>query len=111
MSVVILDKETNKHVTIAAAETNARPAPSFSGTGFKQDPMLFLEEFDKAAKWNNWRSDERKKEMFTLCLTGHAERWCKNNEAEFKSLPFEDNGDNEGLITKFKEKYLTEEWS
>lgn len=61
MSVMILDKDTNKHVLVTTGETNNRSPPSFSATGKHRDPLLFLEEFDKAARWNNWRTDKRKK--------------------------------------------------
>lgn len=101
MSVLILYKDSNKQITVASGETNNRNAPTFTGTGQSQDPLKFLEEFDKAAKWNNWRSDERRKEVFMLCLDGHAERWLKNhlmNNAEnFKNMDF-DNGSEDCLL-------------
>lgn len=113
MSVLILDKDRNKQITVAAGETNNRNAPKFTGTGQSQDPLKFLEKFDKAAKWNNWRTDERRKEVFMLCLDGHAERWLKNNlmvnDEAFKNMDF-DNGSENCLLAEFKKNYITDEW-
>lgn len=72
MYVLIFDKETNKHIMVSTGETNTKKAPSFSGNGMSQYPLIFIEEFDKAAKWNNWKDYERKKETFLLCLSGNA---------------------------------------
>lgn len=113
MSVLIIDKETNKQITVATGETNTRSPPMFSGTGRTQDPLRFLEDFEKVSKWNNWRTDERKKETFLLCLTGHAERWMKNhlmNDMKtFETLLYDDGTEN-CILSKFKENYITEEW-
>lgn len=115
---MILDKDTNKHVLVTTGETNNRSPPSFSATGKHRDPLLFLEEFDKAARWNNWRTDERKKEVFLLCLTGQAERWVKSFLMEditmFNTLTFEDTTavvneeriTTQGLLSLFKKKYM-----
>ncbi|KAI8347871.1 hypothetical protein BD560DRAFT_427714 [Blakeslea trispora] len=90
---MIYDKDNNKHITVNAGEINNKTPPSFSGTGELQDPLLFIEQFDRTAKWNNWRDDGRLKELFMLCLTGHAKRWAKNhitNDAEkFESMTFD----------------------
>jgi hypothetical protein len=114
MSVLIFDKETNKHVMVSTGKTNTKKAPSFSGNGRNQEPLSFIEEFDKAAKWNNWKDDECKKETFLLCLSGNAERWYKmkqmTNVTAFKALTFEDNEQEEGLLTQFENHYITEEW-
>lgn len=118
MSVMILDKESNKHVMVSNGETNNRNPPSFSAAGNSQDPLAFLEEFEKTAKWNNWCTDCRKKEVFLLCLSGQAERWATSqyleNKEKFDDLNFLDSIVNEvpvkGLISIFKEKYITEEW-
>lgn len=64
MSVMILDAETNKQITVCAGETNSRKAPMLSGSGRSQDPLKFIEDFEKAARWNNWLTDDRKKETF-----------------------------------------------
>lgn len=98
---------------MVAGETNNRTPPTFSGTGTTQDPLRFLEDFEKVSKWNNWRTDERKKETFLLCLTGHAERWVKNHLMskldEFNKLAFENDTDD-CLLKKFKNQYITEDW-
>lgn len=71
MSVLILDKETNKDITVSAGgEINNKNALIFNGVGNSQDPLHFLEQYEKAVKWNNWRGDDRKKETFLLCLSG-----------------------------------------
>lgn len=113
MSVLIVDKETNKHFTVSASESNNRKAPNFSGTGSSQDPLQFIENFNKAAKWNNWKADDRKKETFLLCLSGHAERLVTNHLMhdleEFDKLAFEDE-QGKGLLLQFKTQYVTEKW-
>lgn len=109
----ISDTDTKKLITVVAGETNNRTPPTFSGTGTTQDPLRFLEEFEKVSKWNNWRTDERRKETFLLCLTGHAERWVKNHLMKdldaFKKLAY-DNNTTECLLGKFKLQYITEDW-
>lgn len=39
MSVFILDKDTNKQITVSAGEANNRTPPVFSGTGHTHDPL------------------------------------------------------------------------
>jgi hypothetical protein len=111
MSIVI-DKEADK-IVIATGESNNRNPPSFSGAERHQDPLKFIEDFDKVARWNNWRSDGRKKETFTLCLTGHAERWATNHlmkdEELFKQLAFDEKTDD-SILAKFKKEYITDDW-
>lgn len=101
------------NIIIPDKEENNKTVPTFSGLARAQDPLKFIEDFQKAAKWNNWRTDERKKETFLMCLNGHAERWVKNHlmsaKETFKALKFEpDSG--EGLLSLFKEQCITENW-
>ncbi|KAI8340962.1 hypothetical protein BD560DRAFT_428098 [Blakeslea trispora] len=113
MSVLMLDKESNKYITVTTGETNFKEAPKFSGMASSQDPMLFIESYKRVAKWNNWKSDERLKEMFLLNLVGLADTWAENNiknDPNYEAMPFEDTKDNEGLLTKFRERYVTEDW-
>lgn len=113
-SILILDKETNRHVVIVSpGEYHHKDVPEFNGTGDRQDPLQFIEDFKKAARWNNWRTDARKKKMFVLGLIGHAERWIKNYRAEnydiFEALPF-DKGSEDSVLNLFKKTYVTDEW-
>ncbi|KAI9328817.1 hypothetical protein BD770DRAFT_449744 [Pilaira anomala] len=51
--------------------------------------------------------------MFIICLTGQAEWWMQNhiiNDDKYHELPFEQEGEVKGLLDKFKEKYVTDEW-
>lgn len=100
-------------IIIPDKEENNKTVPTFSGSARAQDPLKFIEDFQKAAKWNNWRTDERKKETFLMCLNGHAERWVKNHlmadKEMFKVLEFEPES-GEGLLSLFKEQYVTEDW-
>ncbi|GAA5808986.1 hypothetical protein MFLAVUS_002386 [Mucor flavus] len=114
MSVMIIDKETNKRITVSTSEASNRGAPSVSGTGMTQDPVIFFKEFDKATKWNNWRNGDRKKGTFLLCLSGNTERWYKSKSlsdpTDFSAITFEDDGEAKGILSLFKEQYITEEW-
>jgi hypothetical protein len=47
MFVLRSDKETNKQVVISTEETSKKAPPTFSGTGCTQDPLRFLEDFEK----------------------------------------------------------------
>lgn len=93
--------------------TKFKEPPTFSGSGNTQDPLEFLYMFERAAFWNNWKTKERRKEMFVICLTGQAKWWVQNNiinEAEYPNWPFEKEGEVEGLLNKFKTKYVTDKW-
>lgn len=111
MSILIVDKETNKQITVAAGETNNRTPPVFTGTGINQDPLKFLEDYEKVAKWNNWRAEDRKKETFLLCLSGAAERWMKNHldKEAIEDMEF-DNGKPDCLVSRFKDHFITDKW-
>ncbi|KAI8366175.1 hypothetical protein BD560DRAFT_471948 [Blakeslea trispora] len=109
MSLLILDKESKEQL----AEMNTKAAPLFTGSGLYQDPLKFLEKFNKAARWNNWCQEDRKKEIFILCFEGAAERWVSNlkykDHEKFKLLPFDDGTEN-SIIGQFKKKFVTEQW-
>ncbi|KAI8328095.1 hypothetical protein BD560DRAFT_441933 [Blakeslea trispora] len=114
MALLIVDKENNQQVVVSSAEMNTKNAPLFSGAGRLQDPQKFLNEFNKAARWNNWMTDDRKKEIFDLCLEGAAERWIENlknkNAITFKTMPFDD-GKEESVVGYFKKKFVTDYWT
>lgn len=109
MSVMILDKETNQHITVAAGETNNRAAPVFSGTGPSQDPLKFIEDF------KTWPSGTTGGPMTgsLLCLQGHAKRWVTNhlmaNKEAFDAMPFEDDTKS-CLLKRFRNEYITDDW-
>jgi hypothetical protein len=113
MSVLVFDNETKKHVVLSPGETSAKQSPTFSGACHTHDPLRFLEEFEDAASWNNWKSDERKKELFIRCLTGYAKEWVNNiinnDRKAYDSLKYSDGTEN-CLVIKFRKNFVTEEW-
>jgi hypothetical protein len=117
-NLVIIDKESGKQINFPPAENNVKSPPYFSGIGSSQDPIKFIEEFEKAAQWNNWRSDSRRKEIFLLCLTGQAERWAQRSilaSDDYDAIPFNmdlvtETGTVFCLISRFKQKFVTEDW-
>jgi hypothetical protein len=87
----------NITLSLVSGETNIKSPPVFSGAGFSliEDPIKFVDEFKEAAIWNNWFSNERKKELFARCLRGTAKEWWLNevvDGANYKTILFENGG-------------------
>jgi hypothetical protein len=107
------ENEKPSQIVITTTETAVKKPPSFSGVGFTQDPLEFMEEFEEAPTWNNWYSHERCKELFVRCLKGHARNWATNlmgtHPEEYAKLQFDDPVDS-SLVKLFKEQSVTKEW-
>ena len=108
-------QEEPRHMTVFTHpfESNVKKAPTFSGLGLAEDPLAFLEAFEAAATWNNWVTDERKKELMRRCLDGPAKHWYESRimtlAVEYNALTYAD--DSEGcLVAQFKKQFVTEVW-
>jgi hypothetical protein len=111
-TLIIIEKDSGKQINFPPPESNVKPPPYFSGIGSSQELLKFVEDFEKSAQWNNWRSDIRKKEIFLLCLTGQVECWAQRNilsRENYTSMAFDVDivrvtGIIESLVIAFKKK-------
>ncbi|KAI7846820.1 hypothetical protein BDC45DRAFT_542492 [Circinella umbellata] len=109
-----MTEETNsprnqQHHMMLHMETNRVSAPHFTGDNDSEDPLLFLDEFKKAALANNWKQDDCKIDMMALSLKESAKLWYREEFTRSRNTKF-DNGSSDCFVSQFTDEFVTTRW-